>query len=404
MLEPHNERYFLLALATLSAIYFVAVIHEALSPLVLFLLVIFLLYPLRDSEYGRRLLWSSVILFFIWFVTALSGLLSPFIISFTLAYLFDPMVNWLCKKRVPRSVAAFFITMFGIGGLALLIILVVPEVSRQIMALLGLIKILPERTLDVINALSKWEFFDRLNLDVEMMEKQLSGLVTSRVGDIGKLTADFATSLALSIPKVISTIMNIIFIPILSFYFLNDFETIRDTLYKILPNTYTQTVHRYVDVAGTIFKQYLRGYLIIMTLEIILYTIIFSLIGIKYPLVLAIIAGAMLFVPYIGIFISVSLTALVIALGNGEGQIYLFTGLTYLTIQSVENFFLIPKIVGSRVQLNPILLFLAIVLFGYFIGFVGILIAVPVSAFLVAIFRHKVFNEPFFKIVSSNNS
>ena len=131
MYDNHNERYFLLVLATISAVYFVAVIHESLSPLVLFLLVLFLLHPLRENTYGRRLLWSCIILFGIWFTTSLSGLLSPFIISFTLAYLFDPMVSWLCKKRVPRSVAAFFITMFGIGGLAVAIILVVPEFWRK---------------------------------------------------------------------------------------------------------------------------------------------------------------------------------------------------------------------------------------------------------------------------------
>jgi len=399
MQETQNERYFLLALATISAIYFVGIIHEVLSPLVLFLLVLFLLYPLRDSQYGQRLLWSSVLLFAIWFTTSLSGLLMPFIISFTLAYLFEPLMHWLCKKGVPRSVAAFFITMFGIGGLALVIILVVPEVSRQIMALLALIKVLPERTLEVINTLSKWEILHRLNIDVTFMEKQISEAITSRVGDIGKLTADFATSLAQSIPKVISTIMNIIFIPILSFYFLNDFEDIQATFYKILPRTYARTVHKYIETGGTIFKQYLRGYIIIMTLEIVLYTIIFNIIGIKYPLVLAIIAGAMLFVPYIGIFISMALTALVIALGNGEGQIYLFIGLTYLIMQSMENFFLIPKIVGKKVHLNPILLFLSIVLFGYFIGFIGILIAVPVSAFLVAVFKHQVFNEPLLQAI-----
>ncbi len=395
MTEQTLSRYLILGLSTLAVIFFAFEIHPFLNPLILFLLLVFTLYPLRENTYAKRLLWITVIFFALWFMNMMTGLLAPFIFAFLLAYLFEPFMNWLCDKRVPRWLASIVITLIGTVGLILIVVLIVPEVSRQISALLILSKKLPDKLIEWVRALTSIELLEKLNIDLTIIETELKEIIKSKVGDVGKITASFATTVAQSIPKLISIIFNIILIPILSFYFLNDFENIKSSFYKVVPKIYMTSIHKYLELAGSIFRQYLRGYLIIMTIEILLYIGIFTLIGLKYPLVLGIVAGAMLFVPYIGIFISISLTLIVILIGSPSyGQPILFSAIAYTVMQSLENFIFIPKIVGERVNLNPILIFLSIILFSYFIGFMGILIAIPVTAFIVAVYKHELFGEP----------
>lgn len=72
---------------------------------------------------------------------------------------------------------------------------------------------------------------------------------------------------------------------------------------------------------------------------------------------------------------------------------FVWAGLTYLSIQALEILFMVPKIVGGKVQLNPIILFLSIFTFGYFFGIGGILISIPVSAFIIALIREKLYQE-----------
>ncbi len=395
MKDQNISTYFILGLSTVAVIFFAFEIYAFLNPLILLGLLIFALYPLRENIYANRLLWVTAILFVIWFINMLTGILAPFIFAFLLAYLFEPLMNWLCDKRFPRWLASLLITLFGLVVLVFTILLIVPEVSRQISALLILSKQFPDKLIEWVRSLYSIELLQKFNINVYLIEAELKEIIKSKVGDVGKLTAEFATTIAQSIPKLISILFNIVLVPILSFYFLNDFESIKKAFYKTVPKIYLSSVHKYLELAGSIFRQYLRGYLIIMTIEIICYISIFSLIGLKYPLVLGIVAGAMLFVPYIGIFISIALTTVVILIGSPSyAQPILFSAITYTVMQSLENFILIPKIVGERVNLNPILIFLSIILFSYFIGFMGILIAIPVTAFLVAIYKHEVFSEP----------
>lgn len=394
MQEKSESTYFILTLSTIAVLFFAYSVHDILSPLLTFLLIIFLVYPFRENQYANRLLWITSILFGVWFVSTLSGLLAPFIIGFILAYLFEPLMTRLCKWKMPRSVAALLITLFGVGGLVLTIILIAPEVSNQIVALFSVAETLPVKVQEFNKQLPQLKVLTWLQIDLVQIQKELALLITKRIGDIGTITANIVTTIAESIPRLISLLTSIILIPFLSYYFLNDFEVIEKNFKRMLPANYAVAVDRHLKLASGIFRQYLRGYLIIMLIDIVLYTLIFSIIGIKYSLVLGIISGLMIFIPYIGIIIAVSMASLITILGDNAGQNLLWVGITYAGIHSLENFVMIPKIVGSKVKLNPILVFLSIFLFGYFFGLIGILFSIPVSAYLVAVLTEKFLNEP----------
>jgi predicted PurR-regulated permease PerM len=120
---------------------------------------------------------------------------------------------------------------------------------------------------------------------------------------------------------------------------------------------------------------------------IVFYSLAFSLIKLRYPFLVGIVYGVMSFVPYIGGIIAFLVSVLVAVFGENVVQTIALIGVIYAAGHALENFVLAPKIVGDRVKLNPIVLFLAIFLFGYFFGFFGVLLAVPLSAFLVEVLR-----------------
>ncbi|RNA65087.1 AI-2E family transporter [Prosthecochloris sp. ZM_2] len=381
------------AVTAAGALFLVFEIRTALSPFLIYAVLAFLLHPLRTNPMIDRLFWGVTILFGAWVFSELSGLLTPFLIALVLAYLFEPLMNALLARKIPRVLSALLITFFGVGGIVLVGVLLTPEITRQIAAIGALIPLLPDYFERFLSWIFSFDVFSWLSLDVESVKLRVLTALNEQLNNIGVLVTNFTQTLWKSIPKVITTITTIILLPFLTFWFLNDFNRFSDTVSRILDKKPASGVRKYITMAGGIFNQYIRGQLIVMLIEMTLYSTIFSIIGINYSLLLGLLSGAALWLPYIGISTAIALTSLVISLGTNPAEQFLWAGLTYLSIQVLEVFFMVPKIVGGKVQLNPIILFLSIFSFGYFFGIAGILISIPVSAFLIALVREQLYPE-----------
>ncbi len=384
----------LAALTGAAALWLGYEVHTALSPILIYIIAVFLIQPLRKNPYIDRLFWGLTLMFGIWAFTELSGLLTPFIIALVLAFLFEPLMNMLVNWRIPRLLSALIITFFGVGGIALVIMLLTPEISRQVTAFAELVPFIPEYLQRFVDWIFSFEIFSWLALDVENLKQQIITSINLQLSNMGLLASNFTQTLLKSIPKVVTAITTIILLPFLTFWFLNDFNRFSDTVSETLRQRAPTDIRKYVPMAGEIFNQYIRGQLIVMLIEMTLYSTIFSIIGINYALLLGILSGMALWIPYIGITTAITLTSLVISLSGNPGEQFLWAGLTYLSIQALEILFMVPKIVGGKVRLNPIVLFLSIFTFGYFFGISGILIAIPASAFLVALIREKLSDTP----------
>ncbi len=393
MHQTSSNRNILVAVITAGALFLGFQVRDALSPLLVYLILVFLIQPLRDNPFVERLFWGLNLLFGIWVLSELSGLLTPFIIALVLAFLFEPLMNGLLRLKVPRLISAFLITVFGVGGIVLMVALLSPEIGRQINAFGSIIPLIPDYLQTFINWVFSFEIFSWFSIDVDAVKEHIIKSINQQLDNMGMLARNFTQTLWKSIPKVITTITTIILLPFLTFWFLNDFNRFSDAMARLLEKKPALSIRRYAPMAKDILNQYIRGQLIVMLIEITLYSTIFSVIGINYSLLLGILSGAALWLPYIGISTAIALTSLVISLGSNPMEQFFWAGLTYLSIQALEILFMVPKIVGGKVQLNPIILFLSIFTFGYFFGIAGILIAIPVSAFLVALIREKLYSR-----------
>lgn len=381
--------YLIIGLATVLFFALGYLMRESLSPMVIYLFIAALCYPLRENPYIVRLFWLSTALIVIWVMSVLSGLLAPFIIAFILAFLFEPVMEWLVQKNVKRSYSAVAITLLGVGGIFLAIFLTIPLITAQSRSLADALADLPEQFESVFKSLEDSELIKQYNVDVSALRASLVSFFEAKGNGLGNLLTEALSKVAKSVPTLISTLVNIVIIPVLVFYFLSDFPTIKRTIINLIPREYFPTASEYFGLAGAILRQYLRGQVIIMFILIALYSSLFFLIGLGYSLLLGIVYGVMSFVPYVGGIIALTLSVVVALFGENVGRTIVFIVVIYAAVHAIENFILVPQIVGERVKLNPIVLFLAIFLFGYFFGFFGVLFAVPLSAFLVEILNKQ---------------
>ncbi|MDW8464879.1 MAG: AI-2E family transporter [Chloroherpetonaceae bacterium] len=382
-------QYFLLTLASLLVIFFAYEVREVLSPLLIFILAVFLLYPISDNFYANRLVWICVILFIAWFAKTLSGLLAPFIIGFVLAYLFEPLIGLFMRlhRRITRSIAALIITLFGVGSVILAVVFITPLITAQLALLSNTLSDLPAQAEALIQDLMQHPLATQIGLNSKDLQDAVVEWLRHRSDDIGSFSANAVSAIASSFPQLLSAIIDIVLIPFLAYYFLSDLPAIKSTIQQLVPPQYRQSAQEYALLGGEIVRQYLRGQLIVVFILIAFYSVAFALIKLRYSFLIGIIYGVMSFVPYIGGIIAFLSSVLVAVFGENVAQTILLIAIIYAAGHALENFVLAPKIIGERVKLNPIVLFLAIFLFGYFFGFFGVLLAVPLSAFLVEVLR-----------------
>lgn len=388
-MQSSLSNYFIIGLTTILFFILGYMMRESLSPLIIYSFIATLCYPLRDNAFVVRLFWLSTALIVIWVLNVLSGLLAPFIIAFILAFLFEPLMVWLVSKKLSRTYSAVLITLLGVGSIFLVIFLTVPLITAQSQSLADTLTDLPQQFDNIFTKLEELPIVKQYEIDVSALRSSIVSFFQVKGNSLDNLLSNILSKAAQSVPTLISTLINIVLIPVLVFYFLSDFPTIKQTLLNLIPREYFPMASEYFRLAGEILRQYLRGQVIIMFILIALYSLLFFLIGLKYSLLLGIVYGVMAFVPYIGGIIALTLSIIVAFFGQSVGQTIVLILIIYALVHAIENFFLVPKIIGERVKLNPIVLFLAIFLFGYFFGFFGVLSAVPLSAFLVEILNKQ---------------
>jgi predicted PurR-regulated permease PerM len=177
-------------------------------------------------------------------------------------------------------------------------------------------------------------------------------------------------------------------VPFLTFYFLTDFPKIGRRFLLLFPRRKRDQVEDYLIRADDLIGNYLRGALTVAFLQGIVIAVLFSFVGIKYALLLGLLACLFDLVPYFGLFTIMVLSA-IIALVSGPPVLtkMLIAVVSIAVLHMTEVTFLSPKIIGSKVGLHPLLIILSMLIFMYFLGFVGLLIAVPTTALIILFIR-----------------
>ncbi len=356
-----------------------------LSPFVLLGAILYLLYPLRRLAPARRLMWLSAALFALWFLYSILGILAPFIIAFLLAYALNPLVTTLEKRGIRRWVSSLVLILLLLAAVVGLFVFVMPIALQQFNTLLGGISAIVRELADLLNSGAVLQELARYGVPIEKVKEIITEQITPRLESVLTSLLEGVFGLLSGISSVALHIINIVIIPFLAFYMLMDYPVMLGRLSRFIPASRRDRAAGIAGKIDTLMGRYLRGAVLVALIQGVLSTAGLWFLGVPYALVLGIMTAFLDFIPYVGLLTSLSVASIVALFSDGPVAVRV-TGVVvlFLSQKLLEATVLGPKIIGSQVGVHPVLLILCLLVFGYFLGFVGLLVAVPATALLVA--------------------
>lgn len=360
-------------------------IRPVLSPFVLYALLLYLVWPRLGVPIYARLALGATALMALWLLEATGLLLAPFILALILAYMLDPLVDVL-ERWMPRSAAIGALAIPLAGVVAILGLVLLPSVVRQVSQLIGNVPAYIGEVEAWLTSVRQWligleirGLDDRTIPELRDVDAQA---VVSYLRDRWSEVADRGLAAVLGIGRGIGAVLGVagylVLLPILTYYLLRDWDRIRRRLADLVPPTRRHAVLDFAARYDRLLNRFLRGQLVLAAVVGLMVGVGFWIVGFPYALLLGLLAGVLNVVPYLGLIVSVAV-ALVIAVFTGPVLTSLTkVALVYGVEQVVENI-VGPRIVGESVGLHPVWVILALALFSFFFGFVGLLLAVPAA-------------------------
>lgn len=343
-------------------------------------LLLFLSHRRARFELGVGLVFFLLVFAFIFHEVA--GMLWPFVFSFILGYLLEPLVDVL-GRYMPRSVAIGVIAILLLGALTLIGALLIPLVISEVW---DLVKRLPDYADYFKELYGKTENYLRA-YGYEGYASEIQQRVISKLPEVGKLFADQTTSALRGLTSGIAALLNLLMIPFLTYYILKDFGRIKVVLANVFPERHRERILSFVGSVDAVLGQYIRGQIMVSTFVAVLTAIGLSLSGVRYAVVLGLTAGALNLIPYVGIGSTFLISLFVAALDVDSWVKCVKVLIVFAIVQGVEGNFLSPRVVGQRVGLHPAWVIFALVISANLWGFLGMLIAIPVAAVVNIVVR-----------------
>jgi predicted PurR-regulated permease PerM len=323
--------------------------------------------------------WAAAGLALVGLLWALGPILAPFVIAGVFAYICDPSVNWMVARRVPRALAVLLVILaLGLVLIALALILV-PMVYREAVTLIGRLPDLVEMFNAQVSPLLK----ARLGIDLQLDAAQFRQLISDNWSNAQDIVPIVLGHLKTGGLALLGVVANLVLIPLVMFYLLQEWPRILTELQRIVPRPWLDRTMRIINDIDSVMSEFLRGQLSVMLLLAVFYTAGLWFAGLNFALPVGVLTGLLVFIPYVG-FGGGLVLAILAALLQGEGWPPLIgVAIVYGLGQLVESFLLTPYLVGERIGLHPLAVIFSLMAFGQLFGFVGILVALPVSAALL---------------------
>jgi predicted PurR-regulated permease PerM len=231
-------------------------------------------------------------------------------------------------------------------------------------------------------------FLHQYGISTQKAREMLSSSFAPRLEVIMKGLLEGAFGLVSGLSSVVSRIVNMVIIPFLAFYVLKDFPLIRHRAKMLFPRSKRDRVGEYYAHIDELLGRYIRGAITVAAINAFLVTLFFWIFGIQYPLVLGIVAGVLDLIPYFGLIIMLVLSVIVASFsGSSVAGHMILAASTIAALHIFEAAVLSPKIIGSKVGMHPVVLILSLLVFSFFLGFIGLLIAVPTTAIIIMLVR-----------------
>jgi len=336
--------------------------------------------PPETARFLRRLQWGIAAMFGLWVLGLLAPILTPFVGSLMLAWLGDPLVDRIEKSGRSRNSAVILVFLLMSLLLTLGLLFLVPMIQRQITTLLA---VLPQAQYWLLDVLVPWI---EQKTDVDLQSFLETGYVFDWLSNHWRQAGGAASTVFGYVSRsgiaVLTWTVNLVLTPILTYYFLRDWDQLVQHIGALVPRTHIRTVARLARQSNEVLSGFIRGQIAVMIALGVIYAVGLSLAGLNLGLLIGMIAGLISFIPYLGATTGVVMAVLA-ALIQAQGldwKLLSLLALVFTVGQLLESYVLTPRFVGDRIGLHPVAVIFAVMAGGQLFGFLGMLLALPVAA------------------------
>jgi predicted PurR-regulated permease PerM len=350
-------------------------------------------FALRAARWG--ITGASVLALLLVLLWLLKAALTPLAVAWVIAYLLDPWIDAFERRRIPRGVAVLLLLLLlGALGVAAALFLI-PTMQRELAAASARLPEYLARASAYLLPLLERE------LGLSLPASVSDAVASLRAGDI-PIPIDAARALLeqtlRAITGTVGAIVSLLVIPVLAYYLVVEFDRIRLGVLALVPRHYQARVREDAARVDRLVSGFIRGQLSICAALGVLYALGFSLIGIDLALVIGVASGVAAIIPYVGGALALGSASAMCLLQYGVGvQLALVVG-WYALVQGLEGMILTPRILGDSLGMHPLVVILALMIGADLLGFLGLMIAVPLAAVVqvfvqdaVAAYRASVF-------------
>lgn len=329
--------------------------------------------------------WLAVAVVLFGALYLLGPILAPFVAAAILAYICNPLVGRLCVWGLPRTLAVVLVMLGLVLAFVALLLIMLPLLQKEI----GLLVVRAPEWLEtarirLLPLLQQW-----FGISVEWDVQALKSLLLSHWQSAGGVAAKLLPWIESGGGMLLGVLVNLILIPVVMFYLLRDWNGIIQRIDHMIPRHWHAKVIEIASEVDGVLAEFLRGQLSVMLLMSVFYVVALWLVGLEFALPIGIVAGLLVFVPYLGMVLGLGLATL--------AAVMQFTALSDVALvwavfgagQLLEGMVVTPWLVGERIGLHPLAVIFALLAFGQLFGFFGVLLALPLAAILLVVLRHS---------------
>lgn len=331
----------------------------------------------------RTAFFIGLILITGWFLYLEHAILTPFILAAIFAYIFNPLVNFFYHRiRLPRIVSVIIIYIALISLMGFIGMLLVRQATDESYALRGYVK----------------NFTESARVEVATLPAWIQPTANETLTSLEKSKLFQTQSIFLFFPQAISRIVSLFIFLFAGFYFLKEGRGIFDKILAYAPNDYRFELEVLLQKINAVLNGYLRGQVFLIVLVSAVLYIALTILGVKFALIIAIFSGFAEIVPIIGPIVAGGVAAAV-AFISGTANFpmppmtaALVVILVYFVARQLEDYFVIPFVMGHITKLHPLIILFAVLAGEHLWGILGLILAVPIAA-IIRIFLEYTFNK-----------
>lgn len=339
--------------------------------------------PFTFDRVVRMLITLAVVIASVWLINELRSVLLPFLVAWLVAYLLEPFVQYNRRLLGVRNRwLPILMTLFECVLIVVAVsVFIVPSILKEMHQVADFIRHYTENGTQISFVPDSLHRYIKESIDFERISKELTRQdIQSLFDTLGSFIAG-GYSFVLGVFNWFIVLLYVVFIML-------DYEKLLKGFRRMVPPKYRETTFRIFGDVKDSMNHYFRGQALVAFIVGILFCIGFSIIGLPMAIVLGLFIGLLNMVPYLQLIslIPSTLLCLVCSVDSDVDfwSIWWATMAVYIIVQCIQDLFLTPKIMGKAMGLNPAIILLSLSVWGTLLGFIGLIIALPLTTLLLA--------------------